>query len=363
MFSEERSIKPRVAVVTLLPSPYQIELFDAVAAAGRLDLHVVYLQRFESGRLWSLPDIQHSHSLLPDGFAAAEAAVRGADLTVFGNYRAPVARRWLADRVTAGRRCVLWGERPGFRHSGWLGRWVRAWRLRAFRRSRGMVWGIGSWAVAGWRKELGDRHRFVNVPYFSDLARFTQAAALRRVSKQRRLLFSGALIPRKGVDLLVRAFVDIAASRPDCHLDVMGAGPLEPKLRRWAAPRAEQVRFLGFRDWADLPAAYAKADVLCVPSRHDGWGLVVPEGLAAGLPVLATDRTGAALDLIQPGHNGWRVPAGDYKALRDALAEIVDQPAERLQQLSQAAQQSVVHHQLADGVRCWVEAAQAALAE
>ena len=45
-------------------------------------------------------------------------------------------------------------------------------------------------------------------------------------------------------------------------------------------PVADRVQFTGFRDWEDLPAEYGKADVLCVPSLHDGWGLVVPEGLA-----------------------------------------------------------------------------------
>lgn len=340
-----------------------MELFDAVAASSSVDLHVVYLQRNESGRFWALPKIHHKHNLLPDGWTEAEAAVLHSDLTVFGNYLAPAARRWLSARVAAGQRCVLWGERPGFRQSGWLGRLVRTWRLRAFRRNCGTVWGIGSWAVVGWRKELGDRHRYRNVPYFSDLTRFTRAAALRETVGQRRLLFSGALIPRKGIDLLVRAFVEVASSRRDCLLDVMGAGPLEPQLQRWASRCSGRIRFLGFKDWSDLPAVYAKADVLCVPSRYDGWGLVVPEGLAAGLPVLATDRTGAAIDLISPGQNGWMVPAGDLRALRDALAEIADLSPERLQQLSQAARQSVAHHQLADGVRCWVGAAQAALAE
>ena len=71
----------------------------------------------------------------------------------------------------------------------------------------------------------------------------------------------------------------------------------------------------------------AKVAVLCVPSRYDGWGLVVPEGLASGLPTIATGRTGAALDLITTGANGWVVEAN--QALADEPATINADPMGR----------------------------------
>jgi glycosyltransferase involved in cell wall biosynthesis len=67
------------------------------------------------------------------------------------------------------------------------------------------------------------------------------------------------------------------------------------------------------------------ADVLCVPSRYDGWGLVVPEGLASGLPVIATDRMGAALEFVENGRNGWLIPAGDGSAV-NAMREAALMP-------------------------------------
>ena len=80
-------------------------------------------------------------------------------------------------------------------------------------------------------------------------------------------------------------------------------------------PVSERVEFTGFKDWDELPELYASADVLCVPSRYDGWGLVVPEGLASGLPVIATDRMGAALEVYSNGVNGWLIPASDESAI------------------------------------------------
>ena len=133
----------------------------------------------------------------------------------------------------------------------------------------------------------------------------------RQEQPERTFLFSGSLIHRKGVDLLAAAFVQLAREIANVRLEDnwrwRAAGVTLQTLR----PVRERVEFVGFRDWDELPEEYAGADVLCVPSRYDGWGLVVPEGLASGLPVIATDRMGAALEFVENGRNGWIIPAGD----------------------------------------------------
>ena len=75
-------------------------------------------------------------------------------------------------------------------------------------------------------------------------------------------------------------------------------------------------------------------------------GLVVPEGLAAGLPVIATDRMGAALEFVETGRNGWLVPAGDEEVLLRAMREAAVLP---LGELGRRAQESVSEHTLANG--------------
>jgi glycosyltransferase involved in cell wall biosynthesis len=81
----------------------------------------------------------------------------------------------------------------------------------------------------------------------------------------------------------------------------------------WPIRVAETV--LGFRNPEDIPPIFAAADVFVLPSRHDGWGVVVNEALGAGLPIIASDRTGAAHDLVQHGVNGFVTGAGDVEAL------------------------------------------------
>ena len=92
------------------------------------------------------------------------------------------------------------------------------------------------------------------------------------------------------------------------------------------------MAFLGFRQWSELPAVYAEHDVLCAPSRYDGWGLIVAEGLAAGMPVIATSAMGAAHDLVTSA-NGWKIPANDADALRKALTRAVELSAAKRREM------------------------------
>jgi glycosyltransferase involved in cell wall biosynthesis len=205
------------------------------------------------------------------------------------------------------------------------------------------IWGIGQFAVDGYRREFGSQRAYFNLPYFSDLERFNVG---HRAERGRVFLFCGSLIARKGVDLLARAFVRLASEIDNVRLRIVGEGELRRLLEQTLGPVSERVEFAGFKDWEELPAEYAKADVLCVPSRYDGWGLVVPEGLASGLPVIATDRMGAALEFVETGRNGWLIPAGDEEALLSAMRGAALMSVEEMRE---EARESVRGHTLREG--------------
>jgi glycosyltransferase involved in cell wall biosynthesis len=84
----------------------------------------------------------------------------------------------------------------------------------------------------------------------------------------------------------------------------------------------DTVRFLGFRNQQELPLLYAMADLLVLPSIREPWGLVVNEAMAAGCAILASDRVGAAKDLVRDGVNGAVFPAGSVPALAEALERL-----------------------------------------
>ncbi len=106
------------------------------------------------------------------------------------------------------------------------------------------------------------------------------------------------------------------------ELVLVGSGGDEPRLRRLAG---ERVRFEGAKDRDEVVGYYRDADVFVLPSRSEPWGMVLNEAAAAGLPLVATEESGAAHDLVD-GATAIRIAAGDVGALRDALSSLAADP-------------------------------------
>ena len=126
------------------------------------------------------------------------------------------------------------------------------------------------------------------------------------------------LVPRKGLDVLIHAFRQVAG--PHDVLVLVGSGPEEASLRR-LAHGDHRIRFPGYQDGAAKTAWYAAADLFVFPTLHDPWGLVVNEAMAFGLPIIATEAAGCVPDLVRD--NGLVVPAGDVDALATALRQLL----------------------------------------
>ena len=340
----------KVHIVTDIPSPYQVEFFNEIQSRDGIDLSVAYLRDADPARMWQPGQAQYECWTINESRAAlveADRSVCAADFAVFNYYNHPLAETLIARRVETGKPWCFWGERPGLRQPRFASAWFRKWKLKALRRSQAPIWGIGQFAVEQYRQEFGGERAYRNLPYFSDLDRF--AVERRATGSELQFLFVGSLIRRKGVDLLARAFARVAREFPHVSLRIAGAGSLEDVIAQTLHPVRERVEFVGFKHWQELPELYAAADVLCVPSRYDGWGLVVPEGLAAGLPVIATDKMGAALEFVRPGVNGWLLRAGNEDAICEAMREAASLPDAELARLAQVARESVSEHTLGHG--------------
>src|SRR5262249_42870073 len=126
------------------------------------------------------------------------------------------------------------------------------------------------------------------------------------LSKGTEVIFVGQLIDRKGVDLLIEAGQPLLKENPDLHLSLIGSGNEALVLRKRARALGieDRVNFEGTISSDIIQSRIARADVLVLPSRWDGWGMVVNEALSAGVPVIVSDRCGAA-DVVQNGVNGY----------------------------------------------------------
>ncbi len=157
--------------------------------------------------------------------------------------------------------------------------------------------------------------------YFPDATQETAA-----VSKAGpvQILYLGQLIERKGVDILIRALGALADL--DWALTVIGSGDQEDALKALAAGRGMEgrVTFLPPQENEAAMQKMAQSDVFVLPSRHDGWGVVVNEALLRGVPVICSDHCGAS-DLLQDPWRGETFKAGSVSDLETVLRRWVMQ--------------------------------------
>ena len=102
---------------------------------------------------------------------------------------------------------------------------------------------------------------------------------------------------------------------------MVGDGPLRQACEDEVKSTSAPIRFAGFLNQSEMPAAYAAADALVLPSDGgETWGLVVNEAMASGKPCLVSDHVGCGPDLIVPGETGDVFPLADTAALSSLLA-------------------------------------------
>jgi glycosyltransferase involved in cell wall biosynthesis len=105
----------------------------------------------------------------------------------------------------------------------------------------------------------------------------------------------------------------------------------------------------------DLPRFFARADVFILPSRYDGWGVVVNQALGAGMPIICSDMVGAGRDLVEKDVNGAIFPNGNAGALADCMQRFIHQPA-LIDNWGKASRKKALHWTPEAGAAKWVEA-------
>ncbi|MEM9421998.1 MAG: glycosyltransferase family 4 protein [Pseudomonadota bacterium] len=140
------------------------------------------------------------------------------------------------------------------------------------------------------------------------------------------ILFCGKLLEGKRPLDLIDALGRARLRTPSLELVIAGSGPLEEAVHHRANQLGVPVHFLGFCNQSRLPSIYAAADILCLPSAHETWGLVCNEALACGTPIIVSDAVGCAADLANDNNIGRVYPSGNADALAEAILATASQP-------------------------------------
>jgi glycosyltransferase involved in cell wall biosynthesis len=174
------------------------------------------------------------------------------------------------------------------------------------------------------------------------------------------VLFCAKLQPWKRPLDVLRAFAkaDIAKAQ----LVFAGEGPLRGQLESEAASLGigDRMRFLGFVNQTQLPAIYTAADLMVLSSEYDAFAVVVNEAMCCGCPVVASDKVGAARDLVAPVAPEFVYPCGDVEALSKVLRSAVSDRS-RLASLAAAASRRIASWSPKENIAGTIEAVRIAV--
>jgi glycosyltransferase involved in cell wall biosynthesis len=173
------------------------------------------------------------------------------------------------------------------------------------------------------------------VPFFPSVIgreqwdRYSGIATTRTYVSPFRLLFAGRLVSGKGVDIAVQALRHVLDKNFDVVLDIVGDGPERTATERLVNSLgiADRTRFYGWVGWSDLERLYARAHVFVHCSRKEGFGKVIVEAMAFGLPVVATD-VGLCRWILDPPMCGLVVPPDNPEEIAHAVCRILSNPEE-----------------------------------
>jgi len=338
----------RVAAVFPEPTPYRAPLLDRVAVLPEVDLTVIYAAKTVAGRTWTVEPRHRTVSLRGRRLPGAGRVLHHEYPVTPGIVHA--LRRARPDVVVisgwstfAAQSAILWcrvrdipyvlvveshdeGPRAGWRRTikgtvvpgvvrgasgvlvtgtlarrSMVARGARPERVRVFANTID-VEGFGAEAdrLAARRSELRDK-----VGADSDDVVVLSVARL---------------APEKGLDTLVHAVAE--SGDPRLMLVLAGDGPERERLEDLARVRGIRLLLAGDRDWERIAEMYVAADVFALLSEREPWAVVVNEAAACGLPLVLSDRVGAAHDLLRDGENGMLVAAGDVDAASAALRRL-----------------------------------------
>jgi glycosyltransferase involved in cell wall biosynthesis len=335
----------RVAMVTNIPAPYRVPIYERLGADPDLAFKVFFCAGSEPDRNWQGQAPRYPHHFLPERFVTVGGryihlnpgmwralAEFKPDVVITTGYNPTHLVAFAYARLHGAAHVVM---TDGTAHS-------EGSTLTALHRLVRRVVFAGSRAFVGASQGSFDllasygvpRQRMRQSHLCADNAAFLASPAQDKVHD---LLFCGRFVAIKN-PLFAMSVAEGVARRLGRRVSLafLGAGELEPRMREAAQPLADQldVRFLGFAQPHELPAHYKRSRIFLFPSSWDPWGVVANEACMAGVPIVVTPEPGATGEIIRDGVNGF-VRTLDVNAWVDAVCRLLSDEA-LYQRMSQA---------------------------
>ncbi len=161
-------------------------------------------------------------------------------------------------------------------------------------------------------------NKLLHVPYGVDLQEFLQIPKQDDVF---RIVYAGSMSLRKGVHYLLQAFAELKL--PNAELLLVGGitDEIKPFFKKYEG----FFKWIGFKAQNELNKYYCQGSVFIIASIEDGFGIVITQAMACGLPLICTTNTGGE-DLIENGKEGFVIPIRDVEALKEKILFLYENP-------------------------------------
>lgn len=305
----------KIAIITNIPAPYRVPVFNELALDKDLDVTVCYCSALENNRKWNYGVIDHKYIFLK------ERVIQRGDKYIHNNidvisYLAKINPDVV---ITTGFNpthlyAFFYALLKGKKHIPMCDNTLKSeailtWKHRLVRR---FVYSY-SHAFIGASDGSRDLYRSYNVDaaslYKSHLAVNNEAYFSRSslANKNYDLVFSGRFSEGKCPLFVVKVVKKLSVLlNRDVSILFLGSGPLADQMKKEMENYPlTKYKFQGFVSQEELPALYCSARILVFPTIQEAWGVVANEACAAGLPVITTPAAGVAGELVRDGVNGY----------------------------------------------------------
>lgn len=343
-------------ILTDIPTPWREPVFERVYTQlfGKVD--IVYFKSNEKRRQWTFNAGGHPRKILKaitltagdterflnPGVVPYLLRKRPRIAVVFASIKDPSA--WLAVAL-----CRFLGTRIALLDDSWMGRDRNIGRLQ--RLARKLMYNLFGDAFVGssrrtlemfrhYNRDILDKQCFLS-HLVADNDYFAQQLAGEQSDRRFDVMFSGRVVQVKNPIFFAQVCAGIRARTGRCRVLIIGAGDpeLTTGMKRILNDHAVEAEFAGFVAHQDLPKYYSQSRILLLPTSGDCWGVVINEAMLAGTPVITTEWTAAAGELVLDGLNGYVLPL-DSDVWASAAADLLSDTS-KWEAFSQSAQQTV----------------------
>ncbi len=317
------------------PSFYQGDLYRELVSSGEVDIEVVFAKNLTPDRLelgWQDDLAGYPHRFIDRSISAAVRLARSQRDRIHivnGLWAEPSFAAALLTLALSGSAYAIYSEAPDpWQHRSAGKRLLQtSFGKTLVGRAVGVL-PVSSLAV-DFYKRLGVPDKAIYpFGYFRSGERWVSRSTHSDDRAKIEIIFAGQIVYRKGLDLLIDATKPLFEQHGNLFLTIIGTGEMKSKLQDQAEAcgLTDRILFEGVIPPEKIPARLAKADLLVLPSRWDGWGVVVNEAFSVGLPVIVSDSCGAS-DLVNSDLNGYVFRSGDADDLRACLSSFLSRKA------------------------------------